>query len=869
MKSHSHPCILLGMAVACLIGGHLRAQDSPFPDPGQLAGTKVGTIVMEAGRMYQNNADFGLVQVTENSNDPHSHLTPRPFIRHHARRDSAAEPIFILGGGPGKSNLWREMPDVFYAHNEVINVGYRGVDGEVKLKCAEIGTAMAEDSPLSTADQGRVRGTVTDSSNGQPIPYANVVLKGTSLGSSTNSAGFYHILSVPPGTYVLVVSQVGYHTKELTVAVRENQITQTDIQLSLAVIEKGEILIVGERPARPNEANLGLTRISTKEIAMVPPGVEADIFKALQSSPGVTTTSDVSARYYVRGGGSDQNLVLLNGATVYSPFHTLGIFSVVDPEMVSLLEFHEGGFPPSYGGRLSSILNVVTRDGNRKKFQETANATFLAGKIALEGPTPGGSFLVTGRKSWYAAIMKHYLKNQDAPFDFYDLSWKLSYSSPAIDENSRFAFHGFMSGDQVVTDDPFQESYLVRNRIIGLNWHKIWSAPLYSVVSISYSGFDAELTPNLSQAKPRKNRVSDLSADLDFTYLYDSRDEFAFGWQNKILSTSIEMENLFGNSLNLYQHGFDMSAYADYRLYRWERIGFAIGIRFKFVALAEYRPLLYELRGGATYRLTPSILFKGSFGWYSQEMSTLSDESELISVFEPWVITPDYVNSARAAHFSLGMTTYWTSTLTTELEGYYKPIANLLDENEKKFTAKDKDFINVDGESYGLELLTLYQPGKMYAKIGYALSWAYKIKKGMRYFPRYDIRHSLNALVGYELGSGWQASSTWAIHSGMPFTPIAGFYDKESFDPWSPSSGGGKSDPATLWGTKNSARLPTYHRLDLSLTKQFHIEGAKITGGISVINVYDRKNIFYFNRDTGKQTYMLRILPSISLRVEL
>lgn len=149
MKSYSHPYILLGMAVLCLIGVHLRAQDSPFPDPGQLAGTKVGTIVMEAGRMYQNNADFGLVQVPENRNDPRSRLTPLPFIRHHARRDSAAEPIFILGGGPGKSNLWREMPDVFYAHNDVINVGYRGVDGEIKLRCPEIGTAMAKDSPLS------------------------------------------------------------------------------------------------------------------------------------------------------------------------------------------------------------------------------------------------------------------------------------------------------------------------------------------------------------------------------------------------------------------------------------------------------------------------------------------------------------------------------------------------------------------------------------------------------------------------------------------------------------------------------------------------------------------------------------------------
>jgi hypothetical protein len=561
--------------------------------------------------------------------------------------------------------------------------------------------------------------------------------------------------------------------------------------------------------------------------------------------------------------------VLLNGATVYSPFHTLGIFSVVDPEMVSLLEFHEGGFPPSYGGRLSSILNIVTRDGNRNRYQETASATLLAGKLAFEGPIPGGSFLVTGRKSWYAAVMKHYLKNQDSPFDFYDLSWKVSYTNPDIDENSRFALHGFLSGDQVINEDPRLANYQIRNRIAGLNWHKIWSSPLYSVVSISYSGFDARLNPNLSSAKPRTNRVSDFSADWDFTYVYDSKDEFVFGWQNKFLHTSLQLENLYGNKVDFDQHGTDLSAYADYRFYRWDKIGFTIGIRFKFVAVSEYRPLLYELRGSVAYRPIPMIALKGSFGWYSQEMTTLSDENDLISVFEPWVITPSYINSARAAHFSLGITADWAKDLKTDLAGYFKPIANLVDVNPKKYTSADRDFVNVDGESYGMEFLTVYQPGTMFAKIGYALSWAFKINDGVRYLPQYDIRHAVNLLLGYELGTGWQTSATWSVHSGMPFTPMAGFYDRIPIDPWTQPYDAAKPEPVTLWGTRNSSRLPAYHRLDLSLTKQFRVEEALVTCGFSVINLYDRKNIFYFNRDTGQEVYMLRIFPTLSLRVEL
>ena len=157
----------------------------------------------------------------------------------------------------------------------------------------------------------------------------------------------------------------------------------------------------------------------------------------------------------------------------------------------------------------------------------------------------------------------------------------------------------------------------------------------------------------------------------------------------------------------------------------------------------------------------------------------------------------------------------------------------------------------------------------MYAKLGYALSWAYRLYEGVRYFPRYDIRHSINALVGLDLGSGWQTSATWALHSGMPYTPIAGYYDRVSFNPWSPPYDYGNQDPATLLGARNSSRLPVYHRLDMSVTRQFHVGGANITTGLSILNVYDRKNIFYFDRVTGKEVYMLRILPSASVRIEL
>ncbi len=723
--------------------------------------------------------------------------------------------------------------------------------------------------PSPNPSPGRIRGTITDSTTGQPLAYTNVLLQGTQLGGVTNSEGFYHIAAVPPGNYVLVISHLGYETRVVPVSVWEDLITTADVLLIPTEIKAQEMIVQGERPRHLDDSNLKMAKITAQEVSMVPAGAEADIFRALQTSPGVGATSDVSARYYVRGGASDQNLVLLNGATVYSPFHTLGIFSVVDPEAVSLLEFYKGGFPPSYGGRLSSILNIVTRDGNRNKLEGIGSASLLSGKVAVEGPIPDGSFLVTGRKSWYSDIMKKYLGNQDAPFDFYDLTWKLSYAPPAIDKNSKFAFHGFLSGDQVLHHDPSQEDYVIHNTIVGMNWHKIWSNPLYSVVSVSYSGFDAAVRPNESAAKPRTNRVTDVTANWDFTYLYDSRDELSFGLQNQFIGTSLALENVYGNRFSFDQQGVDISAYADYRFYRWDRVSLSVGIRFKWVAISEIRPILFEPRFSLTWKVLPWMSLHGAAGIYSQEMLTLADDGELISIFEPWIIVPDYLNSALAYHLAVGAKLDWLNILSTEIEAYYKPISNLAVANPNKYLPTDHDLINADGLSYGVEVLTQYQSVETFARLSYALSWASTTVLGQTVIPRYDVRNALGILVGRDLGGGWEGSVSWTLRSGMPLTPVVGFYDRVGFDPTKGIYDAGPQSPVTVWGVQNSIRLPLYHRMDVSVSREFRLAGASVKLGASILNLYDQRNIFYFDRVTGKPVYMLRFLPSLSVRVQL
>ncbi|MCW9098059.1 MAG: TonB-dependent receptor, partial [Ignavibacteriaceae bacterium] len=216
---------------------------------------------------------------------------------------------------------------------------------------------------------GNIRGFVTDSTNGEALTFCNVYLKEVNTGASTNERGLYLIKSVPSGKeYELTVSYVGYKTKTLKVFVEPDVVTQVDVALIPLSVELQTIEKVGEKIVRENSTDISLERISVKELEILPKGVETDIFRNLQFIPGVSTTGDVTAKYYVRGGSGDQNLILLNGVEIYNPFHSLGLFSVIDPEMINSIEFYKGGFASEYSGRVSSVMDVISKDGNKNRF---------------------------------------------------------------------------------------------------------------------------------------------------------------------------------------------------------------------------------------------------------------------------------------------------------------------------------------------------------------------------------------------------------------------------------------------------------------------------------------------------------------------
>jgi hypothetical protein len=718
---------------------------------------------------------------------------------------------------------------------------------------------------------GILRGFLSDVNNGEVLAYGNVYIKEIKAGGSTDGNGYYYITGIPAGkSYTVVYSYVGYKSKELKILIPAGKMVQQNVALEpssyqLETIEKVANAINREK----NSTNIGLQRISIKELEKLPKGVETDVFRSLQYIPGVKSTGDVSARYYVRGGASNQNLVLLNGATVYNPFHALGLFSVIDPEMINNVEFFKGGFSSEFGGRVSSVLKVLTKDGNRINYSAKASASLMTGKALVEGPFAGGSFLITGRKSVNSEILKKFLDDQSVPMDFYDFSFKVNTNNPFI-ENGKFIFYGFLSGDKLKNDDPLKEDFSWNNDIFGFDWQQVYDSPLISKISLSQSKFRGKLIPNLSNTKARENTIIDNTLSFDMNYIYDSKDELGFGAALKTIKSELNLENQNGALTQIDDFGGNFSVYLKYKYLRYENFGIDLGLRANTVSFTPGGEFFIEPRISFTYRVDPQIAIKGAYGVYQQEITTLSDEKEVISLFEPYLITPEYLNPTRSEHYIGGLEIDITSKLNFQSEVYYKKVLNLPLINENKIYNSDPDFISGESEAYGGEFLVKYSDMPVSLTLSYSLSYAYNISEGKRFYPKYDSRHNLNIILDYNFGNDWVANVIWSYNTGLPFTKLIGYYDKlylnDFYSNWILY---GQIIPYAILGDKNLGRLPDYHRMDISLSKKFTLGFANVYIDLSIINVYNRKNIFYFKRETGERVNMLPFLPSATIKVEI
>jgi hypothetical protein len=303
---------------------------------------------------------------------------------------------------------------------------------------------------------------------------------------------------------------------------------------------------------------------------------------------------------------------------------------------------------------------------------------------------------------------------------------------------------------------------------------------------------------------------------------------------------------------------------------RYQNLGVDLGSRMIISGLNPRSSGLLEPRASFTYRFLPRASFKGGWGIYIQELTTLIDENEIISLFEPWIIIPEYLKPSSAVHYTAGVDVDLQSNLSLSMEVYLKKLKNLPMLNEKKYFKSDPDLISGEGESYGYEFLMKYNLDWLNLTASYTLSWAFKELDNYVYYPKYDTRNSANITTEFLFGSGWSTSAVWSYSSGLPFTELLGFYDKyyinNFYNPWYSI---GVFHPYSLIGDRNLGRLPEYHRLDLGVTKKISISPFNTELSLNLVNVYNRENIFYFERDSGKRINMLPLLLTGTIKIEI
>ena len=724
--------------------------------------------------------------------------------------------------------------------------------------------------PLIALAQGvDVRGIVSDSTTGERIPFAGVTIQGLSRGASSNLQGFFLIANVYPGRYQIQASSIGYETRTISVEVRGNQPVILNFQLPSKPVEFSEVMVTDVAKRELTEIHTSIHVMDQRDIKAVPATVQEDIFRSIRILPGIVSTSDVNSQFYVRGGAGDQNLILLDGMRIYNPYHAFGIFSIFDSDIIKTTEVYTGAFPPEFGGRLSSVVNMTTKDGRSNSIGGRANINFLSTKLQVEGPASDNvSWLVSGRKSLFSDTFTKFL-NKDLPLSFYDAFVKFTFQ--AGESQGKYSVQSFVSGDDLKSTNPNQPDYSWRTSATGFVASGLIQDRVY-VTAVGFgNSFVAERDPKSSATvTPASTSVRETGVRANATFYTDSHDLFFFGFEFSFPTLDYTVVNNYGATSELTSSFVNASAWLRFQTAP-SRLQADIGLYFDFGSLM--------VQGGGIETLQPRInlsygLFdnwkaKISYGRFTQNIITVNNEDDVISIFDAWIQVPEKLKAERADHFVLGLEGNVLPALSTNLQTYYKYYGSLVMYNRDKVDALDPDYVGGTGSAYGVEALIRYASNTLDLYAAYTLGWTTVTENGFTYYPRYDRRHNLNLLTVVHAGSGVDVTLRWELGSGFPFTQTIGYYDRLNLKDIFHGPYIGETGAAyAILGDKNAARLPAYHRLDASATYRFAIKPVTGTLGVHVVNVYNHQNIFYFDRTTGQQTNMLPFFPTATLALE-
>ena len=695
---------------------------------------------------------------------------------------------------------------------------------------------------------GIISGFVTDSSSGESLIGANVFLQENGQGMATDINGYYIIQEIIPGNYTIMVSYIGFDVSRQPLSIMEDQSVKINIALVEQVVELTEVEVTAEKFQRRNNIQPSKINLSPRMMKAAPALAEPDLFRTIQALPGVLMTSEYSTGLVIRGGNTDQNLIMLDGITVYNPSHLGGVFSNFIVDGVKEAELIKGAYNAEYGGRLSAVLNVISREGNKNEFRGKANLSLLSAQTTLEGPFYKGAWVLSGRRTYFDLVLPKVLPNiadNIPPYYFYDIQ---SHIFSDISAKDRISL-SYYSGIDNIIFDTFGLDGRWGNNTVSAHYRRVFNERLVGNFLIANSQFFTRFGLGGSGGLVSDNGIDDRTLSGDFSWFKSSESTFKFGIQQKMLG--FEYINKFQDStqFKIKTSPIELASYVKMKYDHNNLFIIEPGVRINYYNV--YPDSLYpDLRLGLKYLLTDDRYINFSVGNYHQFISTFQDDFNP-AILDNWIAADESVAPGKSVQVVLGYEEYIRNIYKIQVEGYYKDLKNLLTYEEKRSTTdaeiSDESLAEIvtpaDGYAYGFELFGQKMTGKLSGWLAYTFSVSRKImnsiyaKSEQEYYTNWDRTHAFSALGNYQFNKKWEMNWRLALQSGQAFTPILGYYVQKF--PESP-----EKVFRTIPGTRNSSRYEPYSRLDVGVVYHAKIGKTNVDFFFQIINTLNRSNTF-------------------------
>jgi hypothetical protein len=759
------------------------------------------------------------------------------------------------------------------------------------------------------AQKFTISGTIKDRASGENLIGASIFNVSTGQGTTSNTYGFYSI-TLPKDTVLLRISYVGYESSIIKILLSRD--TTMNIEMGEGKLLQEVVINANEEEKIQNTTRMGTIDVPIDQIKAMPAFLgETDVLKVLQLLPGVQSGTEGSSGLYVRGGGPDQNLILLDGVPVYNASHLFGFFSVFNADALNHVELVKGGFPARYGGRLSSVIDINMKEGNMKEFKGEGSAGLIASKITLEGPIVKDktSFIISARRTYIDILSRPLIKsssggNNVVGYYFYDLNGKINHK---IDENNRIYLSTYMGDDKAYArfkgefgNTKYKEEAGLKwgNVTTALRWNSIWNKKLFSNLTTTYSRYRFKVFTNYNEESTSAGTPStiyyeneyfsgirDYAIKLDFDYIPSPNHLVKFGAQ--------AIQHLFSPGVFSYKgneaadttfgakkvYAKEFFAYLEDDIVVTEKLKFNIGAHASGFLVDDKFYHSIQPRLSARYLLSPSVALKASYAQMTQYIHLLTNAGLGLPT-DLWVPSTPTVGPEQSYLTSVGAVYNLNSTYEFSVEGYYKEMTGLIEYKDgASYLDIEKDWqTKVEtgkGESYGAEFFLQKKTGRINGWIGYTLSWSNRqfdnINEGKKFPYKYDRRHDVEIAATYQWKKNKELGFTWVYGSGTALSLPSATYEKLPAEEGSYRYYGNEN--IDHYDGRNNYRMSAYHRLDFSYTTTKKTKWGERSWVIGVYNVYNRKNPFYMDKGYDKngdkkfiQYSLFPVIPSVSYR---